>query len=79
MSGPISKSGEKFAKEEAEKPHTTVGVAGALPEGNQPAEATVSVTSEHDGDKVSWSVTGWFKRKFMRGGSSAGVSGEIKF
>lgn len=78
MSGPILESGKKFAQAEGEK-HTTVGIDGALPGDGKPGEATVSVTSEHDGDKVSWSVGAWFRRVFTRGGSSAGVKGQIKF
>jgi len=78
MSGPITNSGTKLAKAEAEK-HTTIGLEGAKAEGGQPAEATASITTEHEGEKVSWSLGAWFKRKFQRDGNSGGLKGEIKF
>lgn len=78
MSGPISASGDKIAKAEAEK-HTTIALEGSKAEGGQPAEATISVDTEHDSGRVTWGIGAWFKRKFQRGGSSAGVKGKIEF
>lgn len=78
MSGPIGASGDKLAKAEAEK-STTIGIEAAKAEGGSPAETTISVDSRHDTGRVSWGIGAWFKRKFTRGGTSAGVKGEIKF
>lgn len=70
---PITASGEKFAKAEAEK-HTTVAVEGTLADG-----VTGSITTGGETERVAWSVGAWVKRTFQRGGTSAGVKGEIKF
>lgn len=70
----ILKSGEKFANEAG----TTIGLEASKPEG-QTGEVTASVTHAGETAKASWGITAWFKRKFQRGGSSAGLRGEVKF
>lgn len=75
---PILASGEKFATQEAQR-HTTVDVEASLPEGGAPAEATVTVGTAGSTRWFDWGASAWFRRKFQRGGSSAGVKGEIKF
>jgi hypothetical protein len=65
--------------EQGKKKATTIAIEGGLPEGGAPGEVTTSITTEKDAGKITWSVGAWFKRKFQRGGTSAGVKGEIKF
>lgn len=76
---PILESGEKFAKEATREPHTKIGVEGTLPQGGAPADATISITTHGETERVAWSFGGWVKRKFQRDGTSAGVKGEIDF
>ena len=79
LSGPIAASGEKFAKEAALEPHTKIGIEGNLPEGGGAGDATISITEHGETDRIAWSFGGWVKRVFKRGGTSAGVKGEIDF
>lgn len=73
MTPSILDSGNALAKAEAQK-STTIAVEGSKDEG-----ATVSLTTAHEGKKVSWAVTAWVKRMFGRGGTSGGLRGEVKF
>lgn len=75
---PITASGEKFAREEGKRT-TTIGFEAEKAEGGAPAEATVTVGTEGSTSRFDWGVGAWVKRKFQRGGTSAGVKGEIKF
>ena len=81
----ILKSGEKFAKLEGakaadeQKHHSTsVTFAGDKPQ-DGPGSVTIGVKHEHQGEHVTVSAEGWFRRVFRPGGSSAGVKGEVKF
>jgi hypothetical protein len=75
----ILASGEKFATQEAKRAtSTTIGIEGNKPEGG-PAEATITLTTTHEGRKVSWSAAAWFRRKAEHHGSSVGGKGEIRF
>lgn len=66
----IRASADRLAKAETQ---TTITVEGTK------TDATASVTSAHDGERVSWSLTAWVKRKFQKGGTSGGVKGEVSF
>ncbi len=74
----ILKSGEKFAKEEATRA-TTLGVEGQLPGSGAPGEVTTTIATSGSTKWFDWMGGAWIKRKFQRGGTSAGVKGEIKF
>lgn len=70
----ILKSGEKFAKEAG----TTIAVEAEKPQG-QNGEVAASVTHAGETEKASWGFTAWVKRRFQKGGTSAGVKGEVRF
>lgn len=78
LRGSIAKHGTQAGTDAADEKHTTIGFEGSKTEGGEP-EIMVSVDHERQGEKVSVGFGAWFKRKFMRGGSSAGVKGQIKF
>lgn len=71
----ILDTGERLAKEAG----TTVALEASKAEGAEPAEATVTVETSGRWRKLVWGAGVWVKRKFTRGGTSAGVKGEIKF
>ena len=48
-------------------------------EGSKADGVTVGFDSVHEGEKVSWSIGAWFRRKFQRGGTEVGAKGEVKF
>ncbi len=74
---PILASGERLAKAAATS--TTIAVEGELPRPGAPGEVTTSIATAHEGERMSWRLTAWFKRKFQRGGSSGGLKGEVEF
>lgn len=73
----ILESGKKFAKEEAKRT-TTLGFEAEKAEGGTPS-ATVTVGTAGSNSWFDWGVAGWVKRQFKRGGTSAGVKGEVRF
>ena len=65
--------------EQGRKAATKIAFDASLPEGSAPGEATVEVGTEIKKGRFDLGIAAWVKRKFMRGGTSAGVRGEIKF
>lgn len=81
----ILKSGDKFAKAEgtkaaeAHQKNTAVTIDGEKTQGGGPGSITIGVETKHEGDRVSITAGGWFKRVFQPGGSSTGVKAKIEF
>lgn len=71
----ILDTGERLAQEAG----TTVALEASKAEGAAPAEATVSIETAGRWRKLVWGAGVWVKRKFTRGGTSAGVTGKIEF
>lgn len=65
--------------EQARKHATKIAFDASLPEGDAPGEANVEVGVEAKKGRFDFGIAAFFKRKFQRGGTSAGVKGEIKF
>ncbi len=80
----ILKSGEKFAQAEGtkaaeeHKTHTALTFEGEKSQAG-PGSITIGLETKHEGEHVTITAGGWFKRVFQPGGSSAGVKGKIEF
>lgn len=65
--------------EQAKKHATKIAFDASLPEGSAPGEASVEVGVDAKKGRFDLGLSAWVKRKFMRGGTSAGIKGEVKF
>ncbi len=80
---PIFDLANELAKREAEKPNDDptkdTAIIFNVDAASPVKEIGVEVENKHEGEKVSWSIAGWFKNKFQKDGQSGGVKGKIEF